>query len=414
MTKKELKEKIKYLKSLQKSEKEEDLNRANDEAEQLVKKLFSEKKYKEIVELNESLECIPIIFEVAYAYNELGDLDKAEEIYDLLLSFPGEGDNPAILNNLSNIKKQKGKIDEAFELIKRAYEIDKDDEIIKRNYDDLVRIMQEKEEINSIYKDAENNLKKETNWAIEKLNRFLSNIQKEKEFKDNRLEIPNWKFKVLIGTDELKADSLKKQWIEKGYIRDTGERGDYSVHIYEINPYLQTFLQKSTPLQINKAWFDGFENINIDELNKIGYFEILAKIKRINKKYRELIKRDFEELVFNYLVRNKKSTIVLSGSFIEALFTYYCEKKKVKKISYTLNKKQVNKNLYDCTLADFLNYFESGPESKKIIVYIGNLSRVYRNFIHPGNEIKNREKLENSKLELCFNAVLEITKHILK
>jgi tetratricopeptide (TPR) repeat protein len=411
MTKEELREKINFLKSLQ--EKEE-WDKANEEADKLVKNLFSEKKYKEIVELDKSLKCIPIAFEVAYAYVELGNLDKGEEIYETLLSIPGKENDPAILNNLSNIKKSKEKIDEAFDLIKKAYEINKNDEIIKRNYDDLVRIMQEKEEINSIYKNAENNLKKETNWAVEKLNRFLSNIQKEKEYRDNKIPIPNWKFKVLIGTDELKTDSLKKQWIEKGYIRDTGERGDYSVHIYEINPYLQTFLQKITPLQINKAWFDGFENINIDELNKIGYFEILAKIKRINRKYRELIKRDFEELVFNYLVRNKKSTIVLSGSFIEALFTYYCEKKKVKKVSYNLNKKQVNKNLYDCTLADFLNYFESGPESKKIIVYIGNLSRVYRNFIHPGNEIKNREKLENSKLELCFNAVLEITKQILK
>ncbi|GAI23267.1 unnamed protein product, partial [marine sediment metagenome] len=131
-------------------------------------------------------------------------------------------------------------------------------------------------------------------------------------------------------------------------------------------------------------------------------------------KYRELIKRDFDELVFNYLVRNKKSTIILSGSFIEALFTYYCERKRIKTISYTLNTKKINKDLYDCTLADFLNYFELQRGFKRVIVYIGNLSRVYRNFIHPGNEIKNKERLEKSKVELCFNAVLEITRYILK
>ncbi|XOA43043.1 MAG: tetratricopeptide repeat protein [Candidatus Nealsonbacteria bacterium] len=411
MNKKEIKKKINFLKSLQ--EKEE-WDKAHKEAEELIKDLFSEKKYKDIVNLDKALECIPISFEVAYSYAELEELDKAEEIYDLFLSIPGEENNTAVLNNLSNIKKDKGQIESAYDLIKRAYDLAGDDEIIKRNYENLLRIMQEKEEIDHIYKNAENNLKKETNWAVEKLKTFLINVQKEKEYRDNKIPIPNWKFKVLIGTDELKADSLKKQWIEKGYIRDTRERGNYSVHIYEINPYLQKFLQKSTPVQINQEWFDGFENINIEKLNEIEYFEILTKIKKVNKKYRELIKRDFDELVFNYLVRNKKSTIILSGSFIEALFTYYCEKKKVKTISYTLNTKKINKDLYDCTLADFLNYFELQREFKKIIVYIGNLSRVYRNFIHPGNEIKNKESLGKSKLELCFNAVLEITRYILK
>lgn len=412
MTQKEIKEKIKYLKSLQE---QEEWDKANEEAEKLVKELFSERKYKEIVELDKSLKCVPILFEVAYAYVEMGNLDKGEEIYETILSFPGEENNLAILNNLSNIKKSKGEIDEAFNLIKKAYNIEPNDEIIKRNYESLVKIIQEREEVESIYKNAENNLKKETSWALKKLNNFLSNIKKEKEYKNNKLEIPNWKFKVLIGTDDLKTDSLKKQWIQKGYIRDTGERGEHFAHIYEINPYLFDFLQRTTPVQlINQTWFDGFENINIEELQKIGYFEILSKIKKVNKKYRELIKRDFDELVFNYLVNNKKSTIVLSGSLIELLFTYYCEKRKIRNISYAINGKQISKDLYDCDLSDFLNYFDSGQKAKNVVVYIGHLSRIYRNFIHPGNEIRSQQQLDSSKIAICFNAVLEIIKFILK
>ncbi len=411
MNKKELKEKIKYLKSL---EEQEEWDKATEEAGVLVKKLFTEKKFNEIVELDKSLECVPITFELAYAYVEIGNLNKGEEIYEFLLSIPGEENNPAILNNLSNIKKSKGEIDEAFRLIKKAYDIDSNDEIIKRNYESLVKIIQEREEIETIYRKAEDNLKKETSWALKKLNNFLNNVRKESGFKNNKLEIPNWKFKVLIGTDELRADSLKKQWIQKGYIRDTGERGEYLARIYEINPYLFTSIQKTTPIQINEAWFDGFENINIDELNKIGYFEILSKIRKVSKKYKELIKRDFDELVFNYLVGNKKATIVLSGSLIELLFTYYCEKKKIRIISYAVGGKQITKDLYECNLSDFLSYFDSTQKAKNLIVYIGHLSRVYRNFIHPGNEIKSQQRLDTSKIAICFNAVIEITKYILE
>jgi len=411
MKDKEFEEKVKYLQFLQSKE---DWDKAYQETEKYVKELFSKKKYKEIVELDKSLNCVPILFEVAYSYVEIGNLDEGEKIYEEILSFPGEENNSAILNNLSIIKKFKGKINDAFNLIRKAYSIAPNDEIIKRNYENLFKIIQEREEIESIYKNAKKNLEKETSWAIKKLNDFLNNVKKEKEFKDNKIEIPNWKFKVLIGTDKLKADSLKKQWIKKGYIRDTGKKGEYLARIYEVNPYLFDFIKKTVPIHLDNTWFDGFENINVEELQRIGYFEILLKIKKVNKKYRELIKRDFNELVFNYLVGNKKSTIVLSGSLIELLFTYYCEKRKIKNISYAIHEKQISKDLYDCDLLDFLSYFDNEQKAKKVIIHIGHLSRIYRNFIHPGNEIKNQQQIDSSKIALCFNAVMEIVKFIFK
>lgn len=88
-----------------------------------------------------------------------------------------------------------------------------------------------------------------------------------------------------MGTDEQKAESLKKQWLEKGYIRKTEERFDNFIAIYEINPYLNDALQRVQNIRINKKWIDGFENVNVQNLEKIGYFEILSKIRQINKKY---------------------------------------------------------------------------------------------------------------------------------
>ena len=73
----------------------------------------------------------------------MGDENKAEEIYETILSFPGEENNPAILNNLSNIKKAKGKIKEAFDLIQKAKKKDSEDEIIDRNYQNLLGIIKE-------------------------------------------------------------------------------------------------------------------------------------------------------------------------------------------------------------------------------------------------------------------------------
>ena len=130
MNSKEIKEKIKSLKKFYDEEK---FDEARAESESFVLELFKEKKYKDIVEADKKLESVPIIFEVAYSYSEMGDEVKAEEIYETILSFPGEENNSAILNNLSNIKKTKGKIKKAFDLIQKAKKKDAKDEIIDRN-----------------------------------------------------------------------------------------------------------------------------------------------------------------------------------------------------------------------------------------------------------------------------------------
>jgi len=411
MNKKEIKEKIKNLKKLYDEAKFDD---AHAESESFVLDLFEEKKYNDIVDADKQLESIPTMFELAYSYDATGNQLKAEKIYEDILSFPGEDNNSSILNNLSNIKKSKEEIEPAFDLIKKAYEVSGGkDEIINNNYNSLLKIIEEQKEREVRYKSSYDLLKRETDWALGKLSNFISNARKEKDFKNNKIPIPKWKFKVLIGTDDIKADSLREQWLNKGYLTNTEERGNYSELIYVLNPYLEKYIQKIIPLKLEKNWTGGIERLNIEELDQIQYFCITEKINKTNKRYKHLLKRDFDELVVNYLFKNKKSTVVLSGSLVELLFNYHCEKKKIKKIEYSISGKKISKNLYDAALNDFLKYFEQDNNFKKIIIAIGNLSRIYRNFVHPGNEIKNKENLDESKMELCFHSVLEIIKYLL-
>lgn len=74
--------------------------------------------------------------------------------------------NSSVLNNLSNIKKEKGFTEQAFDLIQRAYEIEPDDEIISRNYNNLLSIVQEKEEIERKHQSALKLLERENDFVI--------------------------------------------------------------------------------------------------------------------------------------------------------------------------------------------------------------------------------------------------------
>jgi hypothetical protein len=410
MNSKGIKEKIKYLKKLYE---EDEFDEAYAQSKNFILELFKEKRYKDIVEADKKLESVPFIFEVAYAYDENGDKSKAEEIYETILSFPGEENNSAILNNLSNIKKSSDKIKEAFDLIQRAKKIDAKDEIIDRNYQNLLGIINEQKAIEQNYKNAVDLIQRENDFVVGKLKNFFTNIKKEIGFKNNQVAIPNWKFKVLMCTDEQKAESLKKQWIEKGYIRKTNQKIDNFVAIYEINNHIEKAIKKAQSTKINKKWIEGFENVNISKLEKIGYFEILSKIQKINKKFKFLLERDFNELTFNYLVGNEKSVIIMAGSLVETLLIYHCEKKKTKKITYQIQNKAIQKDLYDCDLGDLLNYFEQGKIMSNLFVHLGNIARIYRNFIHPGKELREFERLDQTKADLCYISAIEIIKKLI-
>ena len=223
-------------------------------------------------------------------------------------------------------------------------------------------------------------------------------------------------FPVLMNTNPKKALELKNNWISKKYIIPSKESDEYDIRYYFINPYLDAEINRLrdivADISLPKEWLAGLNNISIYQLNELNYSETSKKIDKVNGKYRPLISRDYNELVFNYLVGNRKSTIVLSGSFVELILTYYCERKKIRIIEYVgASGKTIKKDLYDCVLFDLICFIEERRIFGSDFLPLTNLSRVYRNFIHPGVELKN--SLDKTKSDLCFISSIEVLRKIL-
>lgn len=387
---------------------------ALDICKDLIEELYEEKDFSRIIELFHSKIISPkerfFTFEVAFSLVELGYKNEAEKVYEYLLV--QNPINSSVLNNLSNIKKEKDLIEPAFDLIQKAYEIDPDDEIISRNYNNLLSIVQEKEGIRRRYKAALNLLEKENDFVIEKLRSFIVNAKVAPEFQKWQMPIPRWKFRVLMQTDEQKSLSLLDQWLEKGYLRKTGDRGVYNEPVYEINPYLEKGLKRLKKSKVPSKWIEGIENLNLEKLDDLEFFKIMSCVERVKKKFRKILFRDIEELFLNYLVKNEKAVIVLAGSLVEVLLIYYCEKKKIKKIVYQRQSKSISRKLYEADLGDLLSFFEQKRILGDIVIHMGNISRISRNFIHPGKELREAEEINQTKADLCFLSTLEIIKKV--
>ncbi len=414
MTKKDITDKVKIIKSFLKNDNE---FAASIEFGRLSSSLHEEKKYDELVNIYNSL--LPLIndctnfydFELAFAFSSIKNEDQAEKVYEYLLA--SNPKNSAVLNNLSNIKKTKRKFKEAFDLISTAYSIEPQDSIISNNYESLSQIMAEQKEKEQKFKYAFSYLEKENQFVITKLLCFIQNAKKDNDYNNGQIPIANWKFKILMQTDDIKANSLKEQWLEKNYITNTGQRDEHYVIVYELNPYIEKALSEIKFKTVNPNWIKGIEKINIETLNEINYYRNLKKIHKTNKKYKTILIRDFDELTLNYLVKNNKSTIVLAGSLIETLLIYYLEKSKIKNVEYEVNDRKVSKNLYESTLNDLLQFLEQNKMLEKQFVHLGNISRIFRNYVHPGKEIRETEELTDTKGDLCYISASELINNLI-
>lgn len=413
MTGKEFKEKKAHIEELLSASQ---FDQAREIAFFLIEDLFQEHKFAKIVEFFFSDVCEPqerfYSFEVAYALSETGYIDEAENVYEYLLRY--ESSNSAILNNLSQIKETKHQIKAAFELIRRAYEIDPHDEVIAGNYLNLLSILQKQEKIQQTFQNALDYLQDEDAFFTEKLRRFVSNLRQEDEFRNNRMPIPNWKFSVLMETDQQQAELLRQDWVEKGYLRDTGQHGAQLAPIYELNPFLEEELPKIEHKQLPAKWIEGVEALTVENLERFSYFSTLHKIRKITGKYKEIAERDLNELFLNYLMKNEKAVIILSGSLVEAVLMYYCEEQEITYLyQQRKNKTYVKRDLYESDLGEILNHLQEKKILSDVVVHIGNIARIYRNFIHPGRELREAALLSQSQTNLCFMSTLEIINALL-
>lgn len=394
---------------------------------EIIDWLYTDKNYQAIIDFKKHFTSVQLDksdswFEIAFSYNTIGDKNNAQKSYEHYLN--SNKQSTAALNNLANIyheKKQIDSVEKAIKLYEKAIKIDGEKELYLKNLNNtkqtkeiLLKERSKKDLLEKTFKRAIDLLKKEDYFSLETLHTFLLNLRKDDDFKDNEMAIQDDYFPSLMNTSLIKAEKLKNSWLSKNYLFLTDEYDEYNIPIYKINPYLEDAVNNQrkiiTENDIPSKWLDGIAGISVSKLEEIQYFNSLEKINKVNKKFKPLIERDFNELVFNYIIGNIKSTIVLSGSFVELILTYYLEKRKDLIITYSNNGKRVSKNLYDSNLFDLISYIEERGYFGKDFFHLTNLSRVYRNFVHPGLELKN--ELNKGKSDICFISTMEIFKLI--
>ncbi|MBK0383634.1 DUF2597 family protein [Pedobacter sp. SD-b] len=302
--------------------------------ENVINMLFEHALYDKVVNFSaylnlEKLEESNFLFKIAYSYAHIKNYTKAQQLYNQYLR--EHGDNSAVLNNLGILMANDSKHEEAIQLYKRGLLIAPEDVNLSKNLKLAVQKKEDEEErinkeknLRQEHLASTNYLKSENDWVLDKLLHFVAEVKKDEGFEDGEVPLAKYKFQKYLNVDKQRAESLISQWLNKGYLKDTGYRHDYNVVIYSVNPFIEDEIKRVQKRKIPKGWIDGFVQISVDTLDVCEYFSMIDKIAKANKKFRDLLERDFNELTYNYLVGHEKATIVLSGSLVELALIYYC------------------------------------------------------------------------------------------
>ena len=114
-----------------------------------------------------------------------------------------------------------------------------------------------------------------------------------------------------------------------------------------------------------------------------------------DKKFKEILLRDYEELMKCHEIRATKSVLILCGSIIEAILTEYFVE--------SLPAGKAKEDVLKMTLGRLLETAENEGIISLKIKKLSSIIQDYRNLIHPGREIRKNEDFSNDDAEIAIS-----------
>lgn len=112
-------------------------------------------------------------------------------------------------------------------------------------------------------------------------------------------------------------------------------------------------------------------------------------------KFKEILLRDYEELIKCYEIKASKSVLILCGSIIETILTEY--------FIDSLPEGKLKDDILKMSLGNLLELAEEKHVITSKIRKLSSVIQDYRNLIHPGREVRKSEGFSNEDAEISMS-----------
>ncbi len=358
----------------------------------LIEGLYKLKEYNLVCEIVERYDFEHIVkavgFEVAYSYRECGDNELSKKYYEYLEN-DKELVSVASLHNLANIYSDERDYENAVKLRQKAFEKSRGE---KRYSESLYKEIERQSNYMNMMKEeleAVNSLRDESGWVLRVLNNFYENAE------NGFIECPYRLLPKFLHLNKIKADEMIQYFIEKKYVRKTSnnEHGiDTQSTVYKVNIEVNNALKEITNCEIIFNELSMFLNdFTPNKLKEFGYDEnLLSKVQIISDtNIQDMIIRDLRENIIALITKSFKSSLVISGSIVEALMMHKLKENNIEqhKFEFSGGKDKTIK-VENMTLSQLVLVAENYKVFTHEALKHSDAIRGYRNLIHPGVEVR--------------------------
>jgi Tfp pilus assembly protein PilF len=390
---------------------------------QLISFFHSKEKYDLVVKLEEKFSYGNIIsagcvFEVAFAYNRVGNKKKAKYYYRSYLRDVGE--NYAVANNLGVLEEEDGNLAEAEKLFQLAIKLEPNYEIGEKNHARVITRIQKEEEQRNAYKKAIDLYQQE----LEPI-RFLACKLYSIKTNEDLIFYSAEKMASITGIESSEIDIQVKQFIKKKYFEEiSNESLQFKGKLLRPNPVLvpvlQSDLNKIDEKDAIKAITNDLLSASLDA--KYGYNQnLLDCLKAIkSKELSIMLERDLNETVISLAIKSYKSALILSGSIAEAVLLDNLVSQKevaIKALESLLSKenkkiKNEDKRLDHWGLERMLDVALEIKLISENLYHWGHGIRGFRNLVHPGVEQRKSIEISRENAEMAWNVIRRLLSEI--
>lgn len=375
-----------------------------------VVKIFQFGKYAEVCILAEILGedrilLSDIIFYVAYSYGENKQSSSAEYYYNLYLSIKGE--SAAVLNNLGVIYENRGDLKGAMDLFDKSKRLDINDEKAKNNYLRVKGLIHDKDSEEDEERRAVDMFKNENAYIQNKFLNFCNRRGSDGLIVCSYRLLPNF-----LNISAQKAPDIIRDWLEKKYLKKTGSQDpNVKSNVYEINPHILGFVgDLKENLKKEEQLLEICNGMNNSTLETLGYNKVLEDelSKKIsNEDLRNMLKRDLWENVISLVANSYKSSLVLSGSIIEAVLLFRLSENGIKIAEVLKGKKKIKMKVEELDLYELVSVAKNNKLIDDNLLHLSHGVRGFRNLIHPGVEQRKKSMKVNEDNALLAWAIVK-------
>jgi len=383
----------------------------------IISKLHEEKNYSSVIDVSKYfsesfLEKADVLFETACANSQNGIETTAKKLYERI--WDKKQDNSAVANNLALLYEDENDFMHAEELLKKAVELNPDDEIGLKNLERInQKVNDELKDILKWDKEQKKGLEKikDENVYVHQKILYLMDFEDEKK----HIIATQKQLVEILRTSPEKGHELINSLLKKNYI---GKIKNHNINtlsnVYSINHLVREYIikykkdiERNIPLSIIG------EKINIESFKNLGYdYNLLSKIdsKIANKELRGILKRDLKENTFALITESYKTALVISGSIIESIILDKVLNSGINTHFPNIHAKK-KKNIIKMDLSELLFTANSINAIEIQLYHFSQALKQYRNLIHPAVEIRKGKIKKITKVDAKL--AWDITKKVI-